>query len=122
MPLDQLETKLVSSTTVLDLTLCKNEMVHLLSSKNSAKVDELPDTKALLDKYFEGMHNVMELMNISKQNRYCGEAVLADLEKQIQCLTEVCLLRVHTHGVHVLVLACLHLSVLYHFLHFCRNQ
>jgi dynein heavy chain len=89
VPLDQLETKLVSSTTVLDLTLCKNEMVHLLSSKNSAKVDELPDTKALLDKYFEGMHNVMELMNISKQNRYCGEAVLADLEKQIQCLTEI---------------------------------
>ena len=95
MPVDKLDTKLISSATVLDLSLYKNEMVQYLASNKfsdgSTQTTEPVETKALLERYFQNMGNVMELLKTSEQSQYCGESVLSSLEEQIHELKEVCL-------------------------------
>ena len=101
MPVDKLDTKLISSATVLDLSLYKNEMVQYLASNKfsdgSTQTTEPVETKALLERYFQNMGNVMELLKTSEQSRYCGESVLSSLEEQIHELKEVCLVCLCTH-------------------------
>ena len=103
MPVDKLDAKLISSATVLDLSLYKNEMVQYLASNKfsdgSTQATEPVETKALLERYFQNMNNVMELLKTSEQSRYCGESVLSSLEKQIHELKEVCLVCLCTHHV-----------------------
>nr|WAQ15579.1 axonemal dynein heavy chain E [Halisarca dujardinii] len=102
-PLHCLERKLVSSTTVLDLSLCKNEMLRFLtvqqtsasvtesaeSGRESSEDSDPSSTKQLLNSYFDGMQQVMNLVGASKRNNYSSEGILAELEVQIQALEEI---------------------------------